>query len=141
MRRSVLNVWIRSLRLQQRSKGYVTSPNFIFIMSKHIQRTHPATTPITIMAIPPPSSLIKIEDDVDSADEEPLKQRDHYPKTELEWMATSAFNRAIDYYVGDNDANCKLWAEKAITVAQWLEDGGQLRDTLMEKFAALQLDK
>lgn len=60
---------------------------------------------------------------------------------ELEWMATSAFNRAIDYYVGDDDANCKLWAEKAILIAQWLEDAGRLRDTLMEKYATLQLDK
>ena len=96
---------------------------------------------MSIMATPPLSSPVKVEDDVDFADEELIKQRDHYPKTELEWMATSAFNRAIDYYVGDNDANCKLWAEKAMTVAQWLEDGGQLRDTLIKKYAALQLDK
>jgi hypothetical protein len=56
-------------------------------------------------------------------------------------MATSAFNLAIDYYVADDDANCTLWAEKAMTVAQWLEDDGQLRDTLMEKYAALQLNR
>ncbi|KAF3046826.1 hypothetical protein E8E11_007311 [Didymella keratinophila] len=111
------------------------------IAAKKQGRTHRANTPMAIMATPPPSSPVKVEDDVDSADEELIKQPDHYPKTELEWMATSAFNRAIDHYVGDNDANCKLWAEKAMTVAQWLEDGGQLRDILMEKYAALQLDK
>lgn len=56
-------------------------------------------------------------------------------------MATLAFNRAVDYYVGDNDAKCKVWAEKAMMVAQWLEDGGQLRDLLMGKFSVLQFDK
>lgn len=83
---------------------------------------------------------MKPEDDVYQADEE-LQQPDRYPKTELEWLATSAFNRAIDYYVGDDDAKCRIWGEKAMTVAQWLEDEGQLRDLLMGKFAALQFDK
>lgn len=96
---------------------------------------------MAIMATPPPSSPAKVDDDVDSADEELSKQADHYPKVELEWMATSAFNRAIDYYVADDDAKCELWAKKAMTVAQWLEDDGQLQDILMEKYAALQLEK
>ncbi|KAG9197672.1 hypothetical protein G6514_001141 [Epicoccum nigrum] len=68
-------------------------------------------------------------------------QPDCYPATELEWMATSAYNRAIDYYVGEDDANCKVWAEKAMVVAQWLEDNGQLRDLLMRKFSTLQFNK
>lgn len=92
------------------------------------------------MATPPPSSPVKLENDADSADEDP-QQSDRYPATELEWMATSAFNRAIDYYVGDNDPKCKVWAEKAMTVAQWLEDNGHLRDLLMRKFSALQFNK
>ena len=92
------------------------------------------------MTTPPPSSPVKLEDDADSADEE-LKQSDRYPATELEWLATSSFNRAVDYYLSENDAKCKEWAEKAMTVAQWLEDDGQLRDLLMGKFSALQFDK
>lgn len=83
---------------------------------------------------------MKLGDDGDSADEI-SKQSDYYPATELEWMATSAFNRAVDYYVGDNDSKCKIWAEKAMTVAQWLEDDGQLRDLLMGKFSALHFNK
>jgi hypothetical protein len=116
-------------------------PSSSLSLSKHIQRSLRASTPMAIMATPPPSSPVKREDEVDLADEEPFKQPDHYPKTELEWMATSAFNLAIDYYVADDDANCTLWAEKAMTVAQWLEDDGQLRDTLMKKYAALQLNR
>ncbi|KAF3046085.1 hypothetical protein E8E12_010940 [Didymella heteroderae] len=112
----------------------------IQIAAKKQGRMYQASTLMAIMASPPPSSSVKPDDDVDSADVE-LEEPDHYPRTELEWMATTAFNRAIDYYVGDDDARCKIWAEKAMTIAQWLEDDGQLRDVLMKKFAALQLDK
>lgn len=100
----------------------------------------PGVPSLPIVATPPPSSPSKRENDADSADEE-HKQSDCYPATELEWMATSAFNRAIDYYVGEDDSKCKVWAEKAMTVAQWLEDDGQLRDLLMGKFSALQFNK
>ena len=56
-------------------------------------------------------------------------------------MATSAYNRAVDYYVSEDGAKCKVWAEKAMIVAQWLEDEGQLRDLLMGKFSTLQFNK
>lgn len=107
---------------------------------KHTQRPRRSVTPLSLLATPPLSSPIKLENDADSADEFP-KQPDRYPATELEWLATSSFNRAVDYYVQDNDEKCKEWAEKAMTVAQWLEDDGKLRDLLMAKFAALQFDK
>ncbi len=76
-----------------------------------------------------------------STADEIVKQADSYPPIELEWLATSSFNRAVDYYLQENDAKCKEWAEKAMTVAQWLEDDGKLRDLLMSKFSALQFDK
>jgi hypothetical protein len=68
-----------------------------------------------------------------------LQQTDRYPPVELEWLATTAFNHAVDYYLQDNDELCKRWAEQAFTIAQWLEDGGRLRDLLMEKYASLKL--
>ncbi|KAH7398979.1 meiosis protein SPO22/ZIP4 like-domain-containing protein [Phaeosphaeria sp. MPI-PUGE-AT-0046c] len=63
----------------------------------------------------------------------------HYPPTELEWLSTTAFNHAVDYYLQENDALCKKWAEQAFMLAQWLEDNGTLRDLLMEKYATLKL--
>ncbi|KAF3008729.1 hypothetical protein E8E13_009809 [Curvularia kusanoi] len=99
-----------------------------------------AGSPLPSLATPPPSSPLKLGQGTTSANLE-SKQSDCYPATELEWMATSAFNRAVDYFVSDDDAKCKLWAEKAMTVAQWLEDDGQLRDLLMGKFSALQFNK
>ncbi|OAK98096.1 SPO22-domain-containing protein [Phaeosphaeriaceae sp. SRC1lsM3a] len=62
-----------------------------------------------------------------------------YPPTELEWLATTAFNHAVDYYLQENDTLCKKWAEQAFMLAQWLEDNGSLRDLLMEKYASLKL--
>lgn len=112
----------------------------ILILSEPTQCTRQASISLPILATPPPSSPLKSDHDAISADQE-SKQPDYYPATELEWMAISAYNRAIDYYVSEDDAKCKIWAEKAMIVAQWLEDDGQLRDLLMGKFSALQFNK
>lgn len=110
------------------------------LFSKHTQHSHRSGTSLSFMTTPPPSSPFKIEAHACLADEE-CKQPDRYPATELEWMATSSFNRAVDYYLSGNDAKCQDWAEKAMTAAQWLEDNGQLRGLLMEKFLGLKFDK
>jgi hypothetical protein len=66
---------------------------------------------------------------------------DRYPPTELEWLTTSTFNRAVDYYLQEDDANCKKWAEQSFVLAQWLEDDGLVRKLLLEKYSALQFEK
>jgi hypothetical protein len=83
---------------------------------------------------------VKLEDGTNSADKK-LKQPDRYPATELEWMATSSFNIAVDYYVSENDTKCREWAQQAMVLAQHLEDDGQLRGLLMQRFSALQFNK
>lgn len=65
------------------------------------------------------------------------KEFNHYPTTELEWLATTSFNHGVDYYLQENDEKCRVWAEKGIQLAQWAEDCGQLRDLLMEKYSGL----
>ncbi|KAF2036041.1 SPO22-domain-containing protein [Setomelanomma holmii] len=88
---------------------------------------------------PPPSSVrIKIDDDHESADGE-IKEVNHYPATELEWLASTTFNHAVDYYLQGNDRKCREWAEQAFVIASWLEDGSPLRAMLMERFAGLGL--
>jgi hypothetical protein len=72
------------------------------------------------------------------ADEE-IKEAERYPQTELEWLATTAFNRGVDYYLQNDDMKCKVWADQSFLVAQRIDDKGVLRDTLMEKFVSLQL--
>ncbi|KFY45185.1 hypothetical protein V494_01110 [Pseudogymnoascus sp. VKM F-4513 (FW-928)] len=64
-----------------------------------------------------------------------------YPSEELEYVATTAFNRAVDYYcTGDDDA-CRRWAGKAVEVARFCADGGGLRGLLQEKLVGLQFGR
>jgi len=43
-----------------------------------------------------------------------------YPSEELEWLATSLFNLAVDLYVAERENLAKKWAEKALEVADLL---------------------
>jgi hypothetical protein len=40
-----------------------------------------------------------------------------YPSDEIQWMATVAFNRAVDFYIASEEGDCRRWAEKAIELA------------------------
>lgn len=88
------------------------------------------------LPISPPASSSPVK--VEIADEGSKESdKDHYPTTELEWLAATSFNHAVDYYLQENDAQCKVWAETALNVAQWVEDGGALKGLLMEKYSGL----
>jgi hypothetical protein len=93
----------------------------------------PDPRPVLLNTPPASSSPSKPADDA--------KEPNHYPSTELEWLATTSFNHAIDYYSQNNDEKCKAWAEKALTVSQWAEDGGRLNRVLMEKYSGLVWDE
>ena len=45
-----------------------------------------------------------------------------YPEEELEWLATTTFNRAIDFYCASDEVACKRWAERALTLAGLFDD-------------------
>ncbi|KAH0557132.1 hypothetical protein GP486_005082 [Trichoglossum hirsutum] len=57
-----------------------------------------------------------------------------YPTEELEWLATTAFNRAVDFYSSSDDTTCKRWAELALSVAQFSDDGGALHKLLQGNY-------
>ncbi|KAE8352675.1 meiosis protein SPO22/ZIP4 like-domain-containing protein [Aspergillus coremiiformis] len=42
-----------------------------------------------------------------------------YPGEEIQWMATVAFNRAVDLYLMSDNEGCRRWAEKAIQLADF----------------------
>ncbi|KAJ4356283.1 sporulation-specific protein 22 [Didymosphaeria variabile] len=94
----------------------------------HMPETPPATSPYASMDF-----------DIARTDHD-AKELNRYPTTELEWLATTAFNHAVDYYVQEKDEKCKLWAEKALMLADWGEDGNRLRDALMDKYKGLTWD-
>ena len=67
-----------------------------------------------------------------------------YPAEELEWLATTLFNLAVDYYVGEEEELGKKWAGKAAELADVLAtsrgmdgDGGLLASVLRGKMNEL----
>lgn len=63
-----------------------------------------------------------------------------YPSEELEWIATVTFNRAVDFFISENDESCKRWAEKALNIAACCMDNGNLQKILHAKFMGLKFD-
>ncbi|KAF1940662.1 SPO22-domain-containing protein [Clathrospora elynae] len=110
------------------------------IAAKNQGTFRPITTASGLDNLPLFSSPTQHQDGAGLADDA-LKGPEHYPKTELEWLATTAFNRAVDYYLQEDDNKTKTWANKAFVVAQWLEDDGAMRDFLMEKYSKLKFDE
>jgi hypothetical protein len=61
-----------------------------------------------------------------------------YPSDELKWLATMAFNRAVDLYLASADEDCQTWGEIALTLAGLIkDDGGALSRMLRQNYAKL----
>ncbi|RDW90401.1 uncharacterized protein DSM5745_02176 [Aspergillus mulundensis] len=62
-----------------------------------------------------------------------------YPKDEVQWLATTAFNRAVEFFLISADGDCRRWAGKAIGLADLIgDDRGELGRLLRKNFAKLQ---
>ena len=81
--------------------------------------------------------LIRSSDDLTQILWPRLQQSKSYPPEELEWLATTAFNRAIDFYCTSEDVLCRLWAGKALALSNLCEDGGALHEVLQQKYQGL----
>ncbi|KAI5285866.1 hypothetical protein KEM52_002246, partial [Ascosphaera acerosa] len=68
-----------------------------------------------------------------------VESESHYPDEEVEWLATKAFNRAIDFYLAGQDDMCARWSLAAMELAGAMHDGGALLGVLEEKACTLQL--
>lgn len=62
------------------------------------------------------------------------------PPEELEWLATTAFNHAVDFYFAKQDELCQTWAFKAFALAHLYEDGGVLEKMLHDRYGTLKFD-
>jgi hypothetical protein len=60
-----------------------------------------------------------------------------FPQIELEWLAASTFNHAIDFYSAGDDENFSVWATSALQLAEKARDGGVLAGLLRERFSKL----
>lgn len=62
-----------------------------------------------------------------------------YPAEELEWLATTTFNRAVDAYCAHDEESRGRQVEDALNVAQKLaqRDGGKLREAMAQRARAM----
>jgi hypothetical protein len=60
-----------------------------------------------------------------------------FPQVELEWLAASTFNHAIDFYSAGDDENFNLWATSALQLAEKATDGGVLAGLLRVRYSKL----
>lgn len=61
-------------------------------------------------------------------------KQEPYPESELQWLATTGFNRAVDVLVEEeNEEEAKKWMDGALTLAKWSQDNGALHAILTEK--------
>ncbi|KAI1128228.1 meiosis protein SPO22/ZIP4 like-domain-containing protein [Nemania abortiva] len=65
----------------------------------------------------------------------------HFPPTELEWIAITAFNHGVDLYGIHEDELSKAWISHALTMAHYLRDGGELERQLQDKYTKLNWDE
>ncbi|KUI61426.1 Testis-expressed sequence 11 protein [Cytospora mali] len=63
-----------------------------------------------------------------------------WPTEELEWFAAAAYNHSIDLWGRDEDEACRWWAQKAMSIAHYCQDGGHLDALLRDKYAKLRLN-
>ncbi|KAK3985786.1 meiosis protein SPO22/ZIP4 like-domain-containing protein [Cladorrhinum sp. PSN332] len=63
-----------------------------------------------------------------------------WPEEELEWMAATAFNHAIDCYGAHEIERARAWATRAIKLAQFCDDTG-LDEVLQTKYQRLGIDQ
>lgn len=65
-------------------------------------------------------------------------KHDPYPESELQWLATTGFNHAIDLLANDDEDGATKWIETALEVARWSQDDGSLHAILTGKRRVLQ---
>lgn len=56
-----------------------------------------------------------------------------YPETELQWLASTAFNKAIDLLSAGKIDDSKNWIEAALELARYAADNGALHANLTER--------
>ncbi|SMY19302.1 unnamed protein product [Zymoseptoria tritici ST99CH_1A5] len=59
--------------------------------------------------------------------------QDLYPDAELQWLATTGFNHAVDLIAVENHTEATKWMEGALELARWVMDEGALHALFTEK--------
>ncbi|KUJ18222.1 SPO22-domain-containing protein [Mollisia scopiformis] len=87
-----------------------------------------------------PDIAEQLLDQIQNHAEDAAESEQPYPSEELEWVATKAFNHAVDLYCTGDDENCKNWAGRALNIAHYVNDEGNLEKLLQSKLLGLKFD-
>ncbi|WXC55843.1 hypothetical protein SNK03_001783 [Fusarium graminearum] len=62
-----------------------------------------------------------------------------FPADDLDYIVAATFNHAIDISGRGDEGLCQQWALKALELAEYMDDGGDMRDSLRERAAEMGL--
>ncbi|QPC76062.1 hypothetical protein HYE68_006814 [Fusarium pseudograminearum] len=62
-----------------------------------------------------------------------------FPADDLDYIVAATFNHAIDISGRGDEGLCQQWALKALELAEYMDDGGDMRDSLRERAAEIGL--
>ncbi|KAJ0306010.1 hypothetical protein COL5a_002818 [Colletotrichum fioriniae] len=68
------------------------------------------------------------------------KTQHPFPAEELEWLVTVSFNQAVDAYNVRQDDECNTWADLALNLAHYADDGGELEKRVQENRIKLKFE-
>ncbi|EXF81759.1 hypothetical protein CFIO01_04807 [Colletotrichum fioriniae PJ7] len=68
------------------------------------------------------------------------KTQHPFPAEELEWLVTVSFNQAVDAYNVRQDDECNTWADMALNLAHYADDGGELEKRVQENRIKLKFE-
>lgn len=67
-----------------------------------------------------------------------MQQSRAYPKDELAWLATTAFNHAVDLFCAHDNVGSRPWAEHALGLAMAAGEDTGLHTALHAKWLRMQ---
>jgi hypothetical protein len=86
----------------------------------------------------PQFSLLLAQQAADMAEGGYKEKHDRYPSAELHWLASTCFNRAVDFLGSHHNDDAVLWMDAALNIARWADDNRSLHALLTERRAVAQ---
>ncbi|KAM0559355.1 hypothetical protein ACHAPJ_004379 [Fusarium lateritium] len=64
-----------------------------------------------------------------------------FPTEDLDWIIATTFNHAVDIFSRGDENLCQQWALKALDLAEYMNDEGDMKDMLRERVVKLGLSR
>ncbi|KAM0422754.1 hypothetical protein ACHAPD_001217 [Fusarium lateritium] len=64
-----------------------------------------------------------------------------FPADDLDYIVAATFNHAVDISGRGDEGLCQQWVMKALELAEYMDDGGDMRESLLERAAEMRLSK